>query len=407
MVELYSHQKQALDKLIPGSVLVGGVGSGKSITALAYFYNKVCKGSYISKTPPLKPRDLYIITTARKRDSLEWHEECSKFSLSTDRNCSVSRIKVTIDSWNNIKKYVDVSNAFFIFDEQRVVGSGVWTKSFLKITKTNKWILLSATPGDTWSDYIPMFIANGLYRNRTEFLKKHAIFDNFAKYPKIIRYVNTERLERYRRMILIEMNFERSTHRVVRDILVSYNKEQYDIAFKKRWNPYLNEPIPDAGQLCHVLRKIVNTDKDRLNRLIDLSWMHDRIIVFYNLNSELDKLRSLTNNSDIRPETVFAEWNGHKHEELPQSDRWLYFVQYTAGSEGWNCTQTDTIVFYSLNYSYKIMEQAAGRIDRLNTSYKTLNYYRFISDSSIDKNIVNALKNKRNFNELAFVKSYI
>lgn len=407
MVELYSHQKQALDKLIPGSVLVGGVGSGKSITALAYFYDRVCKGSYISKSPPLKPIDLYIITTARKRDSLEWHEECSKFSLSTDRNHSVSRIKVTIDSWNNIKKYVGVSNAFFIFDEQRVVGSGVWTRSFLKITKTNKWILLSATPGDTWSDYIPVFVANGFYRNRTEFLKKHAIFDNFAKYPKIVRYVNTDRLEYCRHKILIEMDFKRSTHRVTQDISVSFDKSLYDLAFKKRWNPYLDEPIPDAGQLCHILRKIVNTDNDRLNRLVDLSWIHDRIIVFYNLNSELDKLRSLADNSDIRSGTVFAEWNGHKHEELPQSDRWLYFVQYAAGSEGWNCTQTDTVVFYSLNYSYKIMEQAAGRIDRLNTPYKTLNYYRFISNSSIDRNIVNALTNKRNFNELAFVKSYI
>ena len=406
MIELYSHQQKALDILVPGSILVGGVGSGKSITALAYFYDKICKGSYISRSMPLKPRDLYIITTARKRDSLEWHEECSKFGLSTDRKSSVAEIKVTIDSWNNIKKYIDVIDAFFIFDEQRVVGSGSWTKSFLKIVKANKWILLSATPGDTWSDYIPVFIANGFYKNRTEFLRKHAIFDRFAKYPKIVRYINTDRLERYRRMILVDMTFERSTKRFVRDILVSYDTEQYDVAFKKRWNPYLNEPIPDAGQLCHILRRIVNTDDDRLETLISLSKVHDRIVIFYNLNSELEKLRSLSSCDRIRSETVCAEWNGYKHEPIPNTKYWLYFVQYTAGSEGWNCTQTDTIVFYSLNYSYKIMEQASGRIDRLNTPYTKLYYYRFVSKSSIDRNIVNALKNKKNFNELAFAGQY-
>jgi hypothetical protein len=403
MVELYSHQKKALSKLKPGSILVGGVGSGKSITALAYFYNKICMGNYATKAVPIKPRDLYIITTARKRDSLEWDEECLKFGLSKNRDDSVCMIQVTIDSWNNIKKYANVTNAFFIFDEQRVVGSGAWTKTFLKITKVNEWILLSATPGDTWSDYIPVFVANGFYKNRTAFLRQHAIFDRFAKYPKIVRYVNVEKLEYFRKQILVEMTFTRSTKRISRDILVSYDDELYDIAFKKRWNPYTNEPIPDAGQLCHVLRKIVNSNDSRLDEVTNLSWIHDRMIIFYNLNAELEKLRSLKDSSDIPQGTVIAEWNGHKHEPIPKTDRWLYLVQYMAGSEGWNCTKTDTVIFYSLNYSYKIMEQASGRIDRLNTPYSNLYYYRFISDSTIDKSIVNALKNKRNFNELAFV----
>ena len=403
MVELYSHQEKALDKLVPGSILVGGVGSGKSITALAYFYNKICIGDYKTRSVPVKPKDLYIITTARKRDSLEWDEEFSKFGLAKNSNCSVGGVTVTVDSWNNIKKYEDVKNAFFIFDEQRVVGSGTWVRAFLKITKSNKWILLSATPGDTWSDYIPVLVANGFYKNRTAFLRQHAIFDRFAKYPKIVRYVDTDRLEFLRKKILVTMEFERNTKRVVRDIYVSYDKNTYDLAFTKRWNPYLDEPIQDAGQLCHVLRKIVNTDDSRLEELLALSWVHPRMIVFYNLDSELEKLRSLKDCGYLEDGTVIAELNGHRHDDLPDTDRWLYLVQYMAGAEGWNCIETDTIVFYSLNYSYKIMEQASGRIDRINTLYSTLNYYRFVSKSTIDSAIVKALCNKQNFNELVFV----
>lgn len=403
MIELYSHQEKALDRLVPGSILVGGVGSGKSITALAYFYNKICNGEYKTRSVPLTPKDLYIITTARKRDSLEWDADFSKFGLAKNPNCSVAGIKVTVDSWNNIKKYEEVKNAFFIFDEQRVVGSGAWVRAFLKITKSNQWILLSATPGDTWSDYIPVFIANGFYKNRTEFLRKHVIFDRFAKYPKIARYIDTDKLELLRSKILITMSFDRKTHRLIKDILVNYDRELYDLAFVKRWNPYLDEPIRDAGQLCHVLRRIVNTDDSRLGELLYLSQNHPRIIVFYNLDSELERLRSVAESKYLKEGTILAEWNGHKHDLLPSSDRWLYFVQYFAGAEGWNCTSTDTIVFYSLNYSYKIMEQASGRIDRINTLYSTLNYYRFVSESTIDKAILKSLKNKQNFNELAFV----
>ena len=404
MIELRPEQEEAVEKLRNGSILVGGVGSGKSITALAYFYNKVCCGNYSTNSIPLKPKPLYIITTAFKRDTLDWNKECARFGLSIGE-ADPGQIKVTIDSWNNIKKYSEVKNAFFIFDEQRVVGSGAWVRAFQKLAKNNSWILLSATPGDTWSDYIPVFVANGFYKNRTEFLRKHAIFDRFAKYPKISRYIHTELLEHYRDKIIVQMIDNRKTVRNVRDIEVEYNKDIYDLAFKKRWNPFEEEPIRDAGQCCYILRKIVNSDESRLKALLELVKHHKRIIVFYNLNCELDLLRTLRYSDELPKGTEIAEWNGHKHEQIPNSQRWLYLVQYTAGSEGWNCVLTNAMVFFSLNYSYKIMEQASGRIDRINTTFKDLYYYRFISKSSIDNAILSALKSKKNFNELNFVRT--
>ena len=402
MIQLRPEQEEAVEKLRTGSILVGGVGSGKSITALAYFYNKVCCGDYAKRSVPLKPKSLYIITTAFKRDTLDWNNECARFGLSTDSNSSIGGISVTIDSWNKITDYIGVSNAFVIFDEQRVVGSGTWVQAFQKIAKTNDWILLSATPGDTWSDYIPVFVANGFYKNRTQFLHRHAIFDRFAKYPKIDRYIHTDVLEKYRSKILVKMADTRHTVRYVTDVDVDYQKDIYNLAWKNRWNPFTDEPIRDAGQCCHILRRIVNTDDSRLERLLELMKTHKRIIVFYNLDGELDVLRSLRY---LDLDFTIAERNGHKHDDVPTSDKWLYLVQYNAGAEGWNCTLTDTIVFYSLNYSYKIMEQASGRIDRVNTPFTNLYYYRFVSISSIDSAILSALKSKRNFNELAFMRT--
>lgn len=348
------------------------------------------------------PKNLYIITTAKKRDTLEWEGELSPFLLSTDPDVNLYPNKVVIDSWNNISKYKDITDAFFIFDEQRVVGSGAWVKSFLKIAKKNEWILLSATPGDTWEDYIPVFVANGFYRNRTEFKEKHIIYTWVnGKYPKVDRYLNVGRLIRLRESILVDMDFKRKTISHHEDIYVKYNTEAYKDVGRLRWDPFKNEPINNASGLCYVWRRIVNSDLSRQVALLELFEDHPKMIVFYNFDYELDILKTMFG----RTEGVeVAEWNGHKHQPVPTGDSWVYLVQYNAGCEGWNCIQTDTIAFYSENYSYKVMQQAAGRIDRLNTPFTDLHYYHLKSRSGIDLGIARALKAKKNFNEMRFTK---
>lgn len=406
-IHLYDYQLDAVRRMKNGCILRGGVGSGKSLTALSYYYlrqdgeeESLLGGTYFPMGDP--PKDLYIITTAKKRDTLEWEEELSPFLLSTNPDVNLYPNKVVIDSWNNISKYKDITDAFFIFDEQRVVGSGAWVKSFLKIAKKNEWILLSATPGDTWEDYIPVFVANGFYRNRTEFKEKHIIYTWVnGKYPKVDRYLNVGRLIRLRESILVDMDFKRKTISHHEDIYVKYDTEAYKDVGRLRWDPFKNEPITNASGLCYVWRRIVNSDISRQIALLELFEDHPKMIVFYNFDYELDILKTMFG----RTEGVeVAEWNGHKHQPVPTGDSWVYLVQYNAGCEGWNCIQTDTIAFYSENYSYKVMQQAAGRIDRLNTPFTDLHYYHLKSRSGIDLGIARALKAKKNFNEMRFTK---
>ena len=373
---LYSHQEEALRLLQSGKVLVGGVGSGKSRVGASWALSQA------------GPEKIIVITTARKRDSLEWEGEFAALGADFE--------KVTIDSWNRIRDYDDLCDHVFIFDEQRVVGSGTWVKSFLKIAKHNQWILLSATPGDTWLDYVPLFIANGLYKNRTAFSEQHIIWDRFAKYPKVKRFVNTGVLEARRRRIIVPMPAERHTRRNRKDIWVPFDRDQYDLIVKKRIDPWTKEPIRNAAGVCYALRRCVNSSGNRLDRLRHIVKKRNKVIVFYNFNYERDELLTL------RDEFTVAEWNGHAHEPIPGEDSWVYLVQYTAGAEGWNCIETNTIVFYSLNYSYKVVEQAEGRIDRINTPYTDLWYYYFKSESGIDSAIDKAIREKATFNERIF-----
>lgn len=401
-VNLYPFQLAAVNKMHNGCILCGDVGSGKSRTSLAYYcLQQNPTGDTISflKTHP-KVEDLYIITTARKRDTFEWDSELANFRMSTNPENDAYQHSVIIDSWNNIQKYKDVKGAFFIFDEQRVVGRGEWVKSFLKIAKSNHWILLSATPGDKWEDYIPVFVANGFYKNRTEFNNEHIIWDPRVTFPKVRGYMGTGRLIRLRDRVLVRMEDQRTTIPHHEDVFVTYDISAYKDLTRTRWNPWLEKPIETASELCYAWRKVVNSADSRQLAVLEILEDHPKAIIFYNFDYELEILRGI----GYEEGTEIAEWNGHKHDALPSGNKWVYLVQYTAGCEGWNCITTDTIIFFSQNYSYKVQHQAEGRIDRLNTPYRDLYYYHLRSRSAIDLAIHRALVDKKTFNESAYAK---
>lgn len=409
-VELYPHQKKAVEEMHNGCILWGDVGTGKSLTAAAYYMK-----NYVGYGEDF---DVVVITTAKKRDSLDWQRDFARFGVGRTADSTTAGV-LTVDSWNNLKNYRDRTGCFFIFDEQRVVGAGGWVKDFIHIGRSNRWILLSATPGDTWLDYIPVFVANGFYKNRTEFLREHVIYNRYSKFPKVDRYIGVNHLVKLKNDILVEMPYMRHTTRITRTEPVQYDEELFKKALVDRWHVYEKRPLRDVAELFSVMRKIANSDASRLKSVAGIMKDHPRVIVFYNFDYELHSLRELgmslqesssNSSSDLTSSTgsgngsfAMAEWNGHKHQPIPTADRWMYLVQYQAGSEGWNCTSTDTMIFYSLTYSYKNWHQAHGRIDRLNTPFSTLRYYVLMSNSVIDKAIMRSLMGKKSFNESRFL----
>ena len=394
MIQLAQHQVDAIRRMQNGCVLRGGTGSGKTLTSLVYIFEEVLGG----RTPvhpghsyekPINTTNVYVITTPRKRDSNDWVKEASLIPLELE----------AVDSWNNIKKYEHIKDSVFIFDETKILGYGAWTYSFLRIARNNRWILLTATPADTWQEYAPLFVANGFYKNKTEFEREHIVWARYVKYPKVERYLNISKLIRHRDSILVNMHFERQTVQIHNDILCEYDEVLYSTVLKERWNVYTNEPIRNISELCYVLRKIINSDASRLAAIQPIYERHSRVIIFYNFDYELELLREWCTSNDI----VYSEWNGHKHEEIPNTLFWVYLCQYTSAQEAWNCIETDCTIFYSQTYSYKALVQASGRIDRMNTQYKNLYYYHLVSLGSLDEAIQKSLYKKENFNESAWL----
>lgn len=378
MIELYPYQRKAVDRLHNGSVLCGKVGSGKSLTGLFYYME-----NHIDKP-------LYIITVAKKRNDREWH-----------RDFEALGIDGVVDSWNNIEKYTDVKDAFFIFDEQRAIGYGKWGMAFIHIARKNNWIMLTATPGDVWMDWMCIFIANNFYRNKTDFVDQHVEYNPYSKFPQIRRYHKTDKLERFRKYLAVPMQDFRTTNLHRKYINADFDKDLYQTVVKTRFNPYTEEPIMNASEFTQVLRRIINTSERRRIHAKQEIMTRDKVIVFYNYTYELDILKEICQELD----RAYYQWNGQKHEAIPDAETWVYLVQYTAGAEGWNCITTDTILFYSLNYSYRIMEQSEGRINRVNTSFENLYYVYLKSPASIDDAIERSIRSKKKFNERNWVES--
>lgn len=400
------YQQDAVDRMKNGCILNAGVGTGKSFMGLLYYWTEVCDGVYTDdEYKPMKnPRPLLIITTPKKRDSLEWEKDMLPFLLSPDDDANPysSDAPVRIDSWQNIKKYTNVVGYFVIFDENCLSSWGTWTKSFLKIAKKNQWILLTATPGDNWSDYIPVFIANGFYKNKTEFKENHIIMNPFTRYPSIKGYFNQGKLMKYRKQITVTVNDSRITIPIHKDIRCDYDKETEKLVLRNRWHPFEDRPLRDATEMAVVMRKIAFGDYSRIDKCKELHEVNPRIIIFYDYDFELDMLVEMCETEGY----VYAQWNGHKHDPIPDEARWLYLVQYTAGNAAWNCISTNCMIFFNDNYSYKKMKQAAGRIDRLNTPYHELFYYHLTSSSFIDKRIKKTLLDKSAFNDVREFRRY-
>jgi hypothetical protein len=349
MIELMEHQLDAVNNLGNGKVLWGVTGSGKSAVVLEYYMRNEA------------PRPIIVITTAKKRDSLDWYGEAAKFGVSVEPQFSRAGA-ITVDSWNNIKNYRGVVGAFFVFDEQRVVG-------------------------------------HGYYTNITDFKLQHVVYEPFTTFPKVKMYLDESRLEKLRNDVLVEMPYQAYTKRVKNYMPVSYDKDLFDQVWDKRWHVYEDRPLKDAAERWRVGRRVVNSDQSRVEFIWDLihKGVHDKVIVFYNFDYELEILRGL---ADM---FVVAEWNGHRKNLVPDEGPWIYLVQYNSGAEGWNCTTANAMVFYSMTYSYRTFIQAQGRIDRLDTPFKTLYYYVLVADCITDKAVKRALDQKKNFNERRFV----
>lgn len=147
-------------------------------------------------------------------------------------------------------------------------------------------------------------------------------------------------------------------------------------------------------------RQLCNS-KDKQQAFIDLiNSINDRVVVFYNFDSELDTLKTLVKDRPI------AEVNGHTNTEqiYHDNDNCVLFVQYQAGARGLNLQDGNKIIYYSLTLSSDLFEQSKKRIHRIGTKYPCF-YWILQTKDSVEESIYKSLNRQEDYNEELF-KAY-
>lgn len=151
-----------------------------------------------------------------------------------------------------------------------------------------------------------------------------------------------------------------------------------------------------SRQLCGIY------NKDKLNAFGD--WVNScngRLIVFYNFTEELNQLKLFVKNRPIS--IVNGEFRDLEAYEK-ESDS-VTFIQYQAGATGLNLQKSNHIAFFTLPLSSGLFEQAKKRIHRIGQE-KTCFYYYFLCNHSVEINILNALKQKKDYTDKLFSKDF-
>lgn len=396
MADLYDFQKDAVAHLLTGRhFIISGVGSGKTAMALTWAAEQ-CRQTGKHK--------VLVVTTASKVRTGDFEKEDKIWTDDSEKR------EMAVISWHKLKAWVEqnwkgLDEWVVIFDEaQRSKGySTGMGKAFLKITKQNPdWAGFTGTPGDTWADYISYFVATNQTRNKTAYLHEFANVQTYKGYPEIVGWRNEDRLK----AMWAHISYAPDTSIVAQQL----PKEQYRTitlpkprAYSKTLKTRLNEQgefLDTAGAMVAELRRLCFT-KDKQQWVADfVEGVESGVVMFYNYIATGDKLAEICEKALGKSGRVWRI--DGKHHEIPTAEtigaKDVVLCQWQSGSEALNFQFLHYWVGVELCYSNSMLQQAMGRIRRIGQEHP-MSFYRLLTDGTIEQDIAEALKNKKEFSE--------
>lgn len=398
---LYEYQKKVIDKADSSWLFALGTGTGKTILSI-HHYLKHYNGE-----------SLLIIAPAQKVLEGGWDREVQRVAnfYNIQIQYDVMSYGVLAKKWNLYKGW------FVIFDECHYVKNPTSQrgKAALNLTRiSTNFSLLSATPSSNgWADTINYMLMFNFYRNKTQFIKEHAIHETKFFGQKQIKVIADWKDQDKLKMLYQSISTKLSKDDcldlpplIFEDVYFKVSKE-YEIIRKKRVLETENGPIAydTVMKLQHGLRFYAN-QKDKLSYTEMLAEStNENIVIFYYYQQEKDDLvKVLAKNKKI------YEVSG-KVNHLPSRDQWdelkntVTLVQYQAGAAGIELQYCNLVIFYTPTFSFQDYDQALGRAYR-NGQTKKVTVYRYITKKSVEEHVYRSLAEKKDFTESLF-KEYV
>lgn len=142
--------------------------------------------------------------------------------------------------------------------------------------------------------------------------------------------------------------------------------------------------------------------KDKISRLIDLvNSTSDRVIIFYNFNTELEALRKVLFDRPIS--IVNGQIKDLKAYE--NNDNSVTLIQYQAGAMGLNLQKANRIIYFSLPERSELFEQSKARICRIGQE-KQCYYHIMMCHKSVEEKIYECLLMRKDYTDELFRKEF-
>lgn len=393
---LYNFQRQLLNSIEENYIIAADTGTGKTMMAIHHYLKHNTGEPLLILAPPQKIKEG------------GWQRELDFVASHYNIEIPYDIISYGVLS----KRWKEYKDWFLVMDECHYVKNPTSQrgKAAINLTKqSTNFLLLSATPSSNgWGDTIAYMIMFGYYKNKTQFLKEHAVYNriDYGNGPVnvVSDYRDQEKLQKLYQSFSIKLAKEDCLDLpplVFEKVHFKPSKE-YNIIKKDR---VLGEELFDnISKLQHGLRFYANqADKLKYTEML-LEGTEENVIIFYNYKQENEELKKIAKKLKKK---VF-EVSGSKT-NLPDKEKWtslknsVTIVQYQAGAAGIELQYANIVIFHTPTYSYQDYEQALGRAYR-NGQTKKVTVYQYITKNTIETSIYQALAAKKDFTEELFRK---
>ena len=418
-MKLYDYQEKYIDGLPPSCILAADLGTGKTLMSLAHWDRRQTG------------RKLLVVAPASKIRTGDWEAEAKRYfgnRLLYQASIFENDIDITYISYESLRlmdketrrprwyKYTGARNGGTVYDviadECHALKNpqSKQSKAIYEITRSGgMFIGLSGTPlPNGWIDFAGYSKIFGFTGGITEFKRKYCIYQDFKGYPELVKYINIPEMESQLKKVAYKLSREQADELPDRQMIgVKINmtpkaSKLYTTLKITRKDPRTEELLDNSSRLLSVLRQ--STTDGRLDNLLSIVGdTSDNIIVYYNYISERKAILKALEKSGKN----ILRYDGEVHNVLPRISshedydhikNTVLVAHYKSASTGLNLQWANVTIYFSPTYSYQEFEQSIGRTHRNGQTKKCL-YYLFDVRNTVDRNIWDCLKNKRDFNE--------
>ncbi|WP_368076685.1 SNF2-related protein [Clostridium tyrobutyricum] len=408
-IKLYPHQIQALKET-------------EKFSRVGYFLDMGLGKTFVGSEKLNQLDAPYNLLICQKSKIDDWYDHFKSYYdykvIKYNKAQEISRHSVVIINYDLIwrrPELMKLKDFTLMCDESSMIKNEKSERAkFILKMKAKNIILLSGTPTggkyeQLWSQckLLGWKISKKLYWQ--EFIKSVLLDIGGFKIKKVTGYKNVDRLKRklheYGAVFMKTDEVFELPEQIEQKIKIKNTKE-YKIFKKDRLITINNTELVGDTSLTKMLylRQLSSQyNKNKVNQLKDiLESTEDRIIIFYNFNKELEIIKKLCEKLD-KPISII---NGAVKDldNFNQYNNSITLVQYQAGAMGHNLQKSNKIIYFSLPLQSELFEQSKKRIHRIGQE-KTCFYWYLITQNSIEEQIYQTLKERRDYTNKLFEES--